>query len=78
MNNNNQKQKTCSNCNGQGFTWVIGNRKCPSCHGTGAKSGMVIDGERFADRCHTCNGQGVIKGDTWKEVCKHCNGKGKT
>ena len=63
----------CSECHGKGGT---GEKRCPTCHGTGteAKQQSTLFGTFMTKTtCSTCGGKGV----TYDKKCSKCRGKGK-
>jgi len=62
---------TCSQCGGRGTTSPGGQKKCPTCGGTGQVS-MQKGFMRFASACPTCGGTAVSPG----KKCSTCRGTG--
>lgn len=62
----------CSECDGKGGK---GEKKCPTCHGTGtvtSEQRTILGSFMTKSTCPNCKGQGV----TYDSTCSKCHGKG--
>ncbi len=65
--------ENCSKCDGAGG---LGEKTCPTCHGSGtitSEQHTILGSFLSKTTCPDCHGEG----HTYKEKCDECNGKGK-
>ena len=71
-NHENNYQKVCDRCGGNGKILVMGEEACSKCAGTGRNMRSAL----MSMPCLACNGKGRVPYCRY-EICKYCRGSRK-